>query len=850
MLPSRRDPSSPAASARLHPTRTDRKLHSVVVSLRACWVRWGTPLLLVLALAGWITALQLSFQQTQQPPPQHGQEQRTTLLLLDGTQRSNGLAALPHTASPADAGSSASLRSSNAAAAQLGRACCRRWDDLESSCAAVCSDAAAAAAAAAAAGGRLLSSSSVVCVKGPQRALVDWIDLTLRALFEAHCSATGGESCNVRDETHPGLLQVHWVAPAAAPRTLTISSIGVAEAPRCASAALPDLSSATVLLLDDPRQEAWEELARGPEQIATRAAEPEARWLELVAKATRRTQRVFDSLSAATASDGGAAGAATLLLLGSRLIETDPQGTAALLAKVFGLLQLQATLPQLPSSVEQQHQQRSLWRTSVGSVAVAQATSQIRSAGRAVARAVLPSEDRSDGAEQAPLLAPMSAPIRVRIAFVSVADAASQERYAGHFATVRCYAMRHGHSHVVLSGDEWLTDSSGYSHPAYRYFFFKKHASVSAFAHAHRSEFDWFVVLDGDVFVSNSSTPFERYLRTDPVRFDRERDEGDEAALHVIHYERAHNGEVMAGNYAVRSRSAFALDYLRAWAANDQRVPHNGGNWDNGALHHHILLRAVLPIPQGQPDLRAAAKRCEDKWLHNRPHSEECAKCVAFEAMDTPVPRRRRQQRRRTTGEDESAEPDGNLDSISQLGFGFGVWDPRVSLHRRGGSFARDFFISHPGGPENDVFGNQGALVQGDPMPMIHGWKEPLSHYFKHAERANAQACRTPAATATPAGALSTAAAAAAAAAAAVPGLSDADPYQLEWHPARIIPLSTGQAHVRSRDDLVAFGRGGTAARSIVLGVADMADCWPTCPPLKSREQMDKIRQVCESFVT
>ncbi|CAJ1341119.1 unnamed protein product [Effrenium voratum] len=100
----------------------------------------------------------------------------------------------------------------------------------------------------------------------------------------------------------------------------------------------------------------------------------------------------------------------------------------------------------------------------------------------------------------------------------------------------------------------------------------------------------WIFHLDGDSMLSNLDLPLSDFT----VPWDRE-------GKSLVFYERFHNGEIAAGNYALRV-SELAAQFLRGW---ERKVSETKNvkftNSDNGVLHLHLVwyLQKELSFPQG-----------------------------------------------------------------------------------------------------------------------------------------------------------------------------------------------------------------------------------------------------------
>ena len=254
-----------------------------------------------------------------------------------------------------------------------------------------------------------------------------------------------------------------------------------------------------------------------------------------------------------------------------------------------------------------------------------------------------------------------------RVAILIVGDSNAAKKYAQHWASLRCYAHRWGYSVLVEANDrdkfEACRDMEN--------FYFRKHCTVAHAMLAAMHRFDYFLVVDGDVFVVNAATSLTPWLPSDP-------------RMHVIMYERFHDGEIMAGTYLARSSNA-SVAYLMQWANMHFTLEPDGQtNNDNGALHLHVV-----------------------EWLHGRdsPQWKEC--------------------RRRASGVGSMGQYDAYVGCTKCVMGRRRVWpDKGLQVMRRGHFVARDFFVSSPGDGV-PVVDNIGLVGPGD--VLFHGWKETIT---------------------------------------------------------------------------------------------------------------------------
>ena len=152
---------------------------------------------------------------------------------------------------------------------------------------------------------------------------------------------------------------------------------------------------------------------------------------------------------------------------------------------------------------------------------------------------------------------------------ITVSDVERQKNYQQHSSSVFCYAHRHGYQFSVINPHDYHMCSNITN------FYFKKHCAVIMYFIQHPF-IDWLVVLDGDTFIVNATRSLDRFIPRDPK-------------IHVIHYERFIDNEIMAGNYIIRNHP-WSLLYLYKWSNYFTRISNIGyHNHDNGALHLHFI---------------------------------------------------------------------------------------------------------------------------------------------------------------------------------------------------------------------------------------------------------------------
>ncbi|UJR11730.1 hypothetical protein I4U23_015911 [Adineta vaga] len=155
------------------------------------------------------------------------------------------------------------------------------------------------------------------------------------------------------------------------------------------------------------------------------------------------------------------------------------------------------------------------------------------------------------------------------IGIIIVSDQNARLQYKQYSQNVECYAKLHKYSFVLFDPKHYYNCSHLVN------FYFQKHCTVMNYM-ISMPHVNWFLVLDGDTFVLNSSKLIEDFIPINPN-------------IHVVHYERFYTGEVMAGNYLIRNH-IWSHAYLLTWVNFYSKLPQTGyHNHDNGALHMVIL---------------------------------------------------------------------------------------------------------------------------------------------------------------------------------------------------------------------------------------------------------------------
>ncbi len=90
-----------------------------------------------------------------------------------------------------------------------------------------------------------------------------------------------------------------------------------------------------------------------------------------------------------------------------------------------------------------------------------------------------------------------------RIAIFISMDSVHLKSYREHTNSVFCYASRWGYRLLIVIQDQ--NPPVGCSRHAN--VFFRRECHLLAMMTKHENDFDWFLVLDGDVFVARADTP-------------------------------------------------------------------------------------------------------------------------------------------------------------------------------------------------------------------------------------------------------------------------------------------------------------------------------------------------------
>jgi len=245
--------------------------------------------------------------------------------------------------------------------------------------------------------------------------------------------------------------------------------------------------------------------------------------------------------------------------------------------------------------------------------------------------------------------------INAKIHIITVSDDEAQRRYQQHSNTLFCYAHRHGYHFTSINPHHY------YACSVIENYYFKKHCAVIQYL-IQNPNVQWLVVLDGDTFVVNATKTIDAFLPIDPD-------------IHVVHYERFMDNEIMAGNYIIRNHP-WSLFYLNEWVEYFKKIPSVGHhNHDNGAIHLHFLNMTNMVDRQTFDKCAILYNQSHDEGLYMK--YVACTKCAL------------RGKRKFT----------------------------HMILHRRGQSFCRDNGLSPYKIHQLDL--------------MFHGFKQDLTHFFQ-----------------------------------------------------------------------------------------------------------------------
>jgi hypothetical protein len=174
---------------------------------------------------------------------------------------------------------------------------------------------------------------------------------------------------------------------------------------------------------------------------------------------------------------------------------------------------------------------------------------------------------------------------RPSIGIFIAADTHSQEMYDPNLQSIRCYAKRHDYD-LILVDDLDQTTIRTFQNRVLHFTPQQQHfcASILAFFFQRQCVatqvlpfYDFLVMFDADDAVVNANITIESILlrasrkpTTDHVFVDRL--SMQEYIPHVIHEQRFHTGEIMAGNMILQNTS-FAQDYMRQWIGYHFNLP-------------------------------------------------------------------------------------------------------------------------------------------------------------------------------------------------------------------------------------------------------------------------------------
>lgn len=193
-----------------------------------------------------------------------------------------------------------------------------------------------------------------------------------------------------------------------------------------------------------------------------------------------------------------------------------------------------------------------------------------------------------------------------QIHLVIFSDLEAQKHFKDYTDTIYCYAHRHGYYFTVINPRDY------YACITIDNFFFKKQCTVLQYL-IQNPDMQWLVVLDGDTFVVNATKSLDAFIPTDPN-------------IHLVHYERFMNNEIMAGNYIIRNHP-WSMFYLNRWTEYFKVLPKvNHNNADNGALHLHFLNMSGVSDSQTYDRCSQRYNESDSELLYMKYVS--CVKCA------------------------------------------------------------------------------------------------------------------------------------------------------------------------------------------------------------------------------
>ncbi|VDL76777.1 unnamed protein product [Nippostrongylus brasiliensis] len=173
----------------------------------------------------------------------------------------------------------------------------------------------------------------------------------------------------------------------------------------------------------------------------------------------------------------------------------------------------------------------------------------------------------------------------LNISIVVVVNEPSQlDEYKFALDTVRCYALMHNYTLLVVNGNDYLKCRQKDT-------MFRRHCVVAELLKST----EWILFIDADIGVVNPNRLIEEFIDD---RYD------------ITFYDRFCSWEVAMGSYIVKN-TAFSQSFLRNFANFESRLPDSFHGSDNGAIHAYLLETLM-------PELRPDASICYRIWHESR----------------------------------------------------------------------------------------------------------------------------------------------------------------------------------------------------------------------------------------